>query len=325
MKSRQLSGGMAATLPLVALVPIRAGQSERTDVNKAEKTILVAGATGQQGGAVARHLLAAGWPVRALTRDSDGPAARALADQGASVVQGDLADRSSLERALEGAYGVYSVQVFWPPSVGVEGEVLHGKSLADAAKAAGVKHFVYSSVGSAERNTGVAHFESKWQIEQHIRAVGLPATILRPVFFMENFNFPNFRQPILEGTLNWELRPDTRLALIAVDDIGAFAALALEKPEEFIGQAIEIGGDELTPPEVAEHFSEAIGRPVRFVEQSLDQVRSFDSEMAAMLQWFIDEGFQIDIPALRAMHPKLLTFEAWLTKAGWGSAPVTVR
>ena len=128
MKSRQMSGGIAATLPLVALVPIRAGQSERTDVNKEEKTILVAGATGQQGGSVARHLLAAGWPVRALTRDSDGPAAQALADQGASVVQGDLADRSSLERALEGAYGVYSVQVFWPPSVGVEGEVLHGRA-----------------------------------------------------------------------------------------------------------------------------------------------------------------------------------------------------
>ena len=289
-------------------------------MNKREKPILVAGATGQQGGAVARHLLAAGWPVRALTRDSDGPAARALADRGASVVQGDLADRTSLDRALEGAYGVYGVQVFWPPSVGVEGEVLHGSNLADAAKAAGVKHFVYSSVGGADRSTGVAHFESKWRIEQHIRALGLPATILRPVFFMENFFFPNFRGPILEGTLNWELRPDTRLALIAVDDIGAFAALALEKPEEFIGRAIEIGGDELTPPEVAEQFAKAIGRPVQFVEQSMDQIWSFDSDLAAMLQWFIDEGYQIDIPALRAIHPQLLTFEEWLRKAGWDNA-----
>ena len=258
--------------------------------------------------------------MRALTRDSDGPAARALADRGASVVQGDLADRTSLDRALEGAYGVYGVQVFWPPSVGVEGEVLHGSNLADAAKAAGVKHFVYSSVGGADRSTGVAHFESKWRIEQHIRALGLPATILRPVFFMENFFFPNFRGPILEGTLNWELRPDTRLALIAVDDIGAFAALALEKPEEFIGRAIEIGGDELTPPEVAEQFAKAIGRPVQFVEQSMDQIWSFDSDLAAMLQWFIDEGYQIDIPALRAIHPQLLTFEEWLRKAGWDNA-----
>ena len=197
---------------------------------------------------------------------------------------------------------------------------MQGRNLADAAKAAGVKHFVYSSVGGAERGSGVAHFESKWQVEQHIRALGLPATILRPVFFMENFFFPNFRQPILEGTLNWELRPDTRLSLIAVDDIGAFAALALEKPDEFIGQAIEIGGDELTPPEVAEHFSAVIGRPVQFVEQSMDQIRSFDSEMAAMLQWFIDEGYQIDIPALRAIHSQLLTFEEWLRKAGWDSA-----
>lgn len=289
-------------------------------MDKEENTIVVAGATGQQGGAVARRLLAAGWPVRALTRNPDGPAARTLANHGAMVVQGDLGDRGSLETALEGAYGVFSVQVFWPPSVGVEGEILHGKNLADAAKAAGVKHFVYSSVGGADRNSGVAHFESKWRIEQHIRALGLPATILRPVFFMENFFFPNFRGPILEGTLNWELRPDTRLALIAVDDIGAFAALALERPDEFIGRAIEIGGDELTPSEVAEHLTKAIGRPVRFVEQSMDQIKGFDSDMAAMLQWFIDEGYQVDIPALRAIHPRLLTFEEWLRKAGWGSA-----
>lgn len=289
-------------------------------MDKEEKTVVVAGATGQQGGAVARHLLAAGWPVRALTRDPEGPAARTLAENGASVVPGDLADRFSLDRALDGAYGVFSVQVFWPPSVGVEGEILHGKNLADAAKASGVKHFVYSSVGGADRNSGVAHFESKWRIEQHIRALGLPATILRPVFFMENFFFPNFRGPILEGTLNWELRPDTRLALVAVDDIGAFAALALERPDEFIGRAIEIGGDELTPPEVAERFSEAIGRPVRFVEQSMDQIRSFDSDMAAMLQWFIDEGYRVDIPALQAIHPRLMTFEKWLREAGWDSA-----
>ena len=292
-------------------------------MSKGEKTILVAGATGQQGGAVARRLLAAGWSVRALTRDSEAPAAQALARQGASVVQGDLADRDSLDLALAGAYGVFSVQVFWPPTVGVEGEVSHGKNLADAARAAGVKHLVYSSVGGADRNTGVAHFESKWQIEQHIRSLGLPATILRPVFFMENFFFPNFRGPILEGVLNWELRPETRLAMIAVDDIGAFAALALESPDEFIGRAIEIGGDELTPPEVAEHFSRAIGRPVRFAEQSMDQIRGFDPDLAAMLQWFNDEGYQVDIPALRDIHPQLTTFEEWLRKAGWGGASET--
>ena len=140
---------------------------------------------------------------------------------------------------------------------------------------------------------------------------------------MENFFFPNFRGPILEGTLNWELRPDTRLAMIAVDDIGAFAALALERPDEFIGRAIEIGGDELTPPEVAERYSEAIGRPVQFVEQTMDQIRSFDSDMAAMLQWFIDQGYKVDIPALRAIHPQLLTFEEWLRKAGWGNVSAT--
>ena len=147
-----------------------------------ERLILVCGATGSQGGAVARRLLDRGFRVRALTRDPQKPEAQALADGGAEVVQGDMDDRSSVEEVLEDTYGVLSVQNFW--ETGYDREVQQGETVADAANAAGVEHFVYSSVGSAHRRTGIPHFESKREVEEHVRELGLPYTILRPVFFM---------------------------------------------------------------------------------------------------------------------------------------------
>lgn len=280
-------------------------------MSNSEKMIVVTGATGQQGGATARHLLAQGWRVRALVRDPNKPAAQALAAKGAELVQGDLDDRASLDRALAGAYGVFSVQTFMGPD-GPAGETRQGKLLADAAQAAGVQHFVYTSVGGAERKSGLPHFESKFQIEEHIRGLGLPATILRPVFFMENLRSP-WMGP-RDGVLAIGLRPTTALQMIAADDIGAFAALAFARPQEFIGKAIEIAGDALTGPQMADALTRATGQPVRFVEQPLEQVRSFNAEMADMFAWFNDHGYAADIPALRKLHPGLMTFETWLRK-----------
>ncbi|MBI3670359.1 MAG: NmrA/HSCARG family protein [Acidobacteria bacterium] len=279
-------------------------------------TILVTGATGRQGGAVARHLRTSGWRVRALTRDPQKPAAQTLAGLGVEVVMGDLDDRNSLAQALKDVYGVFSVQNFW--ETGAAREIQQGKTLADAAKAAGVAHLVYSSVGGAERSTGVPHFDSKWEIEQHIRALGLPATILRPVFYMDNFEGPNFRPAILQGTLTMAMRPDRPLQMIAVEDIGAIAALAFEKPAEFKGRAIELAGDEMTMPQAAEAFSRVMQRTVRFVEQPIEQVRSFSPEAAIMFEWFDQKGYAADIQGLRALYPALMNFERWLQKSGWG-------
>ncbi len=162
-----------------------------------ERLILVTGATGNQGGAVARSLLDRGFRIRALTRDPQKPEAQALTEQGAEVVQGDMEDRSAMERALEGAYGVFSVQNFW--ETGYDREVQQGKTVADAAKDAGVEHFVYSSVGSAYRDTKIPHFDSKWEVENHVRESDLPYTILRPVFFMQNWE--GMREMVLGSTL----------------------------------------------------------------------------------------------------------------------------
>jgi uncharacterized protein YbjT (DUF2867 family) len=276
-----------------------------------DKIILVTGATGQQGGATARHLLEQGWRVRALVRDPNTAAAQALSAKGAELVQGDLDDRSSLDRALTGVYGVFSVQTFMGPE-GPVGETRQGKALADTAKAAGVQHFIYSSVGGAERKSGLPHFESKWQIEQHVRALGLPATILRPVFFMENLRSP-WMGP-RDGVLAVALRPTTSLQMIAVDDIGAFAALAFARPAEFMGRVVEIAGDAQTGPQVAETMTRVTGQPVRFVELPLEQVRSFNAEMADMMTWFNDHGYNADIPALRKLLPGLLTLEQFLRR-----------
>jgi len=286
-------------------------------MNKESALILVTGATGKQGGAAARQLLTRGWRVRAFVRDPKKPAARALASRGAELVQGNLDDRSSLDRALEGASGVFSVQNFW--ETGEAREIVQGISLADAAKAAGIEHFVFTSVGGADRASGLSHFESKWKIEQHIHSLDLPFTVFRPVFFMDNFESPAFRAGILKGQLAMGLRPTTKLQMIAVEDIGIFVALAFENPEAYLGKSIEIAGDDLTGPDAAKILSKVVGRAVHYVPQPIEQVRSFSKEYAAMYEWFEAHGYKADIPALRKLHPKLLNFEEWARKAEWKS------
>ena len=248
--------------------------------------VLVCGATGRQGGSVARELMAHGWQVRALTRDPSRPAGRELAGKGADVVQGDFHDRETLDRALEGCYGCYSVQNFWEGN-DPDKETGEGCQMADAAAAAGVRHFVYSSVGGAERRTGIVHFDSKWAVEEHIREIGLPATILRPVFFMENWSAPDMREAILGGSVVMGLEPDTALQMIAVADIGAFARMAFGDPQGWLGTATELAGDSLTMPQVAGAFARALGREVRYNRVSYEDIRkSLGDDYSIMVKWF---------------------------------------
>jgi uncharacterized protein YbjT (DUF2867 family) len=289
--------------------------------------VLVTGATGRQGGAALRHLLERGRPVRALTRRPDSPAARALAAAGVEIAAGDMEDRASLERAMRGVRGVYSVQDFW--SVGAQREIRQGINVADAAAAAGVAHLVYSSVGGAERNSGIDHWQTKWEIERHIRALSLPATMLRPAAFMENYYIPAVEKALLKGRLLDAVRAGTPYQTIATDDIGKFAALAFEQPDRFVGTALEIAGSELTNPAAAEVFSRVIGRPVRFRRLPMPVVRVvLGREFYQMFRWFNEGGFQADVAALRQDYPqlRLRTLEDWLREEGWaGKRAVTVR
>lgn len=284
-----------------------------------ERVVLVIGATGRQGGAVARHLLRrGGFRVRALTRDPGKAPARELADAGAEIVRGDLDQPETLRPALEGVYGVFSVQNFW--EAGYDREIRQGVAIAEAARDAGIEHFVYSSVASANRGTGLPHFESKWRIEQRIRELGLPYTILRPVFLMENW--ARMRDGIRAGTLSTPLSPGRRLQQIAVDDIGAFAALAFADPGRWLGRELDIAGDEPKMEETAQAFSRVLGREVRYVQVPWDEfARRAGEEAAKMWRWFEDAGYDADIAALRELHPGLRTLEQHLREGPiWAQA-----
>jgi uncharacterized protein YbjT (DUF2867 family) len=283
-----------------------------------DKVILVSGATGRQGGAVISHLLEGNWRIRALTRNPNSRAAEELSRKGIELVQGDMDDRAGLERAMKGAYGVYSVQDFW--SVGAAREIQQGVNMVDAASSAGIKHFVYASVGGAERNSGIDHWESKWEVEKYIRSKRLPATILRPAAFMENYYIAAVELGILKGKLADPIRGDKPYQTIATENIGAFAALAFGKPEMFLGLELEIAGNEMTNPEAAETFSRVLGRSVKFRKIPLPLVRLvLGREFYQMFRWFNDSGFKADIPALKKKYPEvhLLNLEDWLMKEGW--------
>lgn len=284
-----------------------------------EKRLLVLGATGQQGGAVARHVLARGWNVRALVRNLSKDLAQELKRQGVELVQGDLNHPASLRNAMEGVYGVFSVQTF--AEAGVEAEERQGRAVADAAKEAGVSHFVYSSVGGAERESGVAHFESKWRVENYLHERGLSTTILRPAFFMDNFRSIVSEQADNTLSVSMALKPETALQMVAVDDIGVFAALAFEQKTTFLDKAIEIAGDELTPAQIADVFQRVFGKPLRFTEVSVEQLHSFDPELGNMFAWFNQSGYQADIAALRQLDPSLKTLEEWLKQSNWSPRP----
>jgi uncharacterized protein YbjT (DUF2867 family) len=283
------------------------------------KIIAVTGATGQQGGKVAKRLLSQGWSVRALTRDANKPAAHELAAAGAEIVPGDMDNRAELDAAFKGVYGVFSVQNTWLPTVGFEGEIRQGKTVADAAKAAGVKHLVYSSVGAAHRGMGQKHFESKWMIEQYIQSLAVPYTFLRPVAFMENYNWS--RAYILSGTFQgFGLRPDKTIQLVATDDIGVFAELAFAKPEQYMGQTIQLAGDELTETQIAEVFTKVIGRPVKALGPQMPQGAAPTEEQIAMFTFFNGVGYDADIASLRSIYPGLQNLEQYLRRNEWENA-----
>ena len=284
---------------------------------EAGAVILVTGATGQQGGAVARELLAAGHEVRAMTRNPDSEPAKALADLRAEVVQGDLNDTASLESALKGAWGAFAVQNTW--EAGVDGEEEQGKLFAKIAREAGVQHFVYTSVASAQRETGIPHFDNKWRVEETVRSLGFPSyTIIRPVFFMENLVSPWFKPAIDEGTLAIGIKPDTRVQMIAVGDIGKYGRLAFEKHEELNGRAIDIAGDELSAPDAAAIIGEATGKTVSHFQVPIEQVREFSDDFATMLEWFDSVGYNADVASNATKYGIAPTpFKEWASAANW--------
>jgi len=277
-----------------------------------ERTILITGATGKQGGATARELAGKGFTLRAMTRHPDSDAAKAVASAtGAELVQGDLDDPASLKNALKGVWGVFGVQNTW--EAGVEREEEQGKRLASLAREAGVQHYVYSSVGSAHRKTGIPHFDNKYRVEDTIRAAGFPSyVIFRPVFFMENLTSPWF----LNGdTIHAAMRPDLKLQMISVGDIGKYVARGFTDAGTLNRREIDLAADQATMPDVAMALSRGLGRSISFVQIPISEVRKNSDDFATMLEWFDRVGYDVDIPSLeREFGIKGTTLVDWAAK-----------
>jgi uncharacterized protein YbjT (DUF2867 family) len=277
-----------------------------------DRTVLITGATGKQGGATARALKGSGFALRAMTRNPESDAAKAVASAtGAAIVQGDLNDAASIRHALKGVWGVFAVQNTW--EAGVEGEEEQGKRLASLAREAGVQHYVYTSVGSAHRKTGIPHFDNKYRVEEAVRAAGFPSyVIFRPVFFMENLTSPWF----LNGDVIYAaMRPDLTLQMIAVEDIGRYAARGFTNADKLNRREIDLAADEATMPDVAAALSRGLGRTISFTQIPISEVRKNSDDFATMLEWFDRVGYDVDIPSLeREFGIKGMTLTEWAAK-----------
>ena len=280
-----------------------------------ENVVLVTGGTGSQGGATVTHLLAAKKVrVRVLTRNLDSPKAKSLAARGVELFKGDFDDAASLKAALAGVSAAYSVQQ-WTEKGGTAAEELHGKRFADAVKASGSPHLVYSSAEGVERKSGLAHYESKWAIEQHIRDLGLPATILRPVGFMDAFGAPPMQRGMFLGIFKANFGPTLPIQFVATYDIGWFAARALEEPEKYTGRVIPLAGDQLSINDIVRTFKTVTGRKpwVAPIPAFLAK-RAMPKEFLDMFTWIREQGFKANIAEVRKENPQMLTFAGWVKK-----------
>lgn len=280
--------------------------------------ILVIGATGNQGGAVAESLLQRGHHVRAMVRNLNSDASNLLSDKGIELVTGNFDDITSLEESFTGMDLIFAMTT---PFNGIQNEIKHGKNIIDAAENTGIKHFLFSSVANADLQTGIPHFDSKWEIEKYLKSTDLQWTVVGPVFFYENILFPWNLEAIRQGVFRQALPSDCKLQQISVDTIGEFCAYVLENFENYIGRRINIASDSITGMEIASSLSHIFGKSIQYEEQSLDEIRNQFADMAIMYEWFVTKGFSVDIDALKDEFKEIqwTSFDSWAKARNWNS------
>jgi uncharacterized protein YbjT (DUF2867 family) len=281
--------------------------------------VLVTGATGQQGGAVARVLHRDGHSVRAITRNPESDQAKVLASQDIELVTGDFNDPGTLTQAAEGFDAAYLMGT--PFENGPAAETEHGQQAIDGLKAAGIGHIVYSSVGSADQKTGIPHFDSKYAVEQHLVASGVPYTISAPVFFMDNHTSPWTQPPLSSGQLAMAVPADRKLQYIALADIGDFGAHLIERRDSVFGKRYDIAGDELTGTETAAVLSKASGQTIDYSQVPIEVIRGMSEDLALMFEFFANVGYSADIAALRRDFPEVRwhSLSDWAANVDWAS------
>jgi uncharacterized protein YbjT (DUF2867 family) len=282
----------------------------------------VAGSLGDQGGAVARAVRRTGGAVVALSRNPESPAAEELHELGVDVRHDDLDDADTVTRQLAPARRLFGALTPFDEG-GLEAEQRQVRNLAEAAEHAGLERVIYSAVGDPEEDRDVSA-QAIWGIERLIQQAGLPLTLVRPAFFMENLDEFALRWDGEEGvrtssrevlTLSLPLRESTTVQWIAVDDVGELVRLAFSRPDAFGPGPVQLAADELTLGEALRLIGDVLDVPVRYHQISLDEVH--DRHAHGMYRWFRSYAhYHADVEGLRRLSPELRTFRQWLERGG---------
>ncbi|MGI8502190.1 MAG: NmrA family NAD(P)-binding protein [Hassallia sp.] len=298
-----------------------------TTESKVGKVLLI-GVTGGTGGNVVKGFHQQQLTnLRAITRkiDLNRPSLSKMTEAGVELVEANLDDENSLVAAMNGISAIYCHATSADSAKPDPLEVERAKRVAQAAKKADIKHFVYNSAGGADRNSGIPHIEQKYKVEQILSSASLPTTMLRACLFMEEFWKKYTRPSILKGTFPFSIQPDKPLHLITTIDMGRVAAYVIKNPDKYIGQEIELASDVLTPKQLAKAFSQAQGTTVVHKETPAWMfLLLFQKELYALIQWYRHKGYQADVQHLRQEFPGLLTtFDEFLQETNWGNKELT--
>lgn len=284
-----------------------------------QRTVVVTGATGGQGGAVCEALLAAGQRVRGYVRSPDAPAARQLRAAGAELAAGTFDDGDALRRALDGADAAYVMGTPWEE--GTAGEQRQVRSVLAACEAAGVGHVIYSSAANADRGTGIAWYEAKFELETDLAGgrYGFDWTIVAPAVFMQILRAPHALQGLRSGVLAMAVPAEHVQTWIDVRDIGSFVAHVIDRPAPWLGQRVDLAADKVAGADVARHLSKAAGREIRYQQIPLETIAQFNKDIAEMYEWFGRVGMSVDVAALRARTPQVrwTAFGDWAHREDW--------
>ncbi len=280
-----------------------------------KRRVLVSGATGQQGGAVVQALLKDGHDVVGITRNVASPKAKKLTEKGVEMIAVDFTDMESLVEIMKKVDTVFCMTT--PFEKGMEHEIEQGKTMANAAEKAGVGHFIFNSVGDANQPTGIPHFDSKFEVEKHLKSLNMPYTIVGPAYFMDNLFFPFILDDLKNGLLKIAMPADRKLQQIAVEDIGKFVGIVVNERESLFGKRINISGDELTGEDAARVLTGILGKEIRYEGFSPDYMRAQSEDMAIMYDWFNDKGYTADLESLKKYG--FMSFENWASKQDWSA------
>lgn len=290
--------------------------------------VLLIGVTGGTGSNAVKGLLEQNVSdLRAITRkiDLERPSLSKLHHSGVELVEADLDDEASLQAAFVGVSAVYCHATAPDSAKPDPQEIARAQRVAQAAQQANVSHFVYNSAGGVDRNSGISHIEQKQQVEQILKQANLPTTMLRACLFMEEFWKQYTRPSVLKGTFRFAVQPDRPLHLITTKDMGRVAAYVMKHRSQYVGQAIELAGDVLTPQQMAEAFSKVQEIPVTY--KTIPPrifLLLFRKSLFDLIQWYRKQGYQADVPHLRAEFPGLLTtFAQFLEETDWANAALS--